>query len=1224
MGPIGHGYTHTILNIRGVCEPPSAAPEAPDAPDDPHRGGSAVSERKVCYSPGCARVPSYGLGDKQSCIQHCEVGMMPFTRARKPSQFSTTEMTPVHEGYSYSNAAARSRGTGSGNDDDDSDDDDYSDDGESEGDDDWESDSDDDGGSGGDNDGEGEGGDKGNAKRKGGSVSRYVGLFRNISIEGQEQIDVNMKKAAKVAKRKKGKHPRDSRGLTLRMVENSVLALCGEGGKVDDKTLQLCEKEDHGLYGITVSPEVGVGTEVNSTVDGRGQVVDAKMESGFKVFTIRWDGSNDDGEYSTAEVLRHATANKGVVSIEDEQRRCGIFLCAALCMILVHGHRYIKKGKKKGRQFMLGKVPENDREDTARTRLYAWKEIQKIGAVDTVTPKELEILGSGVNSDLLEELREEGSFFGMLGLESCLSWDSTGLVGLLDTVFHERHLPFINHLLRGAQASYRLGRITSLEHVILPVGINQLPSGMELTEHEQELMAIRTTQEGAGLGMRVALASSRVNEVCSKWYSHAPLYRVLMSSRPMGSIEPSTEHSGMVAAVRRHGAFYFAATHTSSTNEKDRKLVNLFKEDYVRIADRKKCEAKRHEGELAKLGDGRKAHDGKTFPAGSPEYKLVWFMFQLAKRNGVDPIMNLLDEDDINLCLDILDTEPHLSGVYENEDHLAPLHHKERIAGIIHKLTENGITMNDLCLFGYGFHLMDSVTAGCLRPSDSIGCQAARVHALRGAMNFVMPRGAKNEEALLESELGLALVHRKSKHCEKPAAVMIVIVRKMIRGLLLEEGKGHELGSGVGPFTEKGKCFNLSQLRELYKYVGERALGLCNFTHNILRTMHVTEVSLDCLKKGVPMDGDEIQALSNASRHGSATIKHYRLSINAVHVAEHGTNKGLTDTVRNLHGDGPEAAVSAKDGSESAASAKASLPKPFDPYEHDYETFFTTPNASHRAPSPASPPVPSPAAPSSAALSPAAPSSAVLSPPAPSPSPESPPVPPAAPSPPPLTPVPSATAAPAPIYSVPPTPPVHSTAPAPVTAAEQIEMMKLQLAMKQADAARELTLKREETDQLRIRQSTLERPAGAAPVEIAKSKDLEAASKGSEARKPTASAGGASSTSGGGKRPPPPSDNAPDAKKTNKGPECDKGLLAKRMHDFLVNEKARIDDNKTVKLEKGTAACAINRAPVGGTLTLPFIDSFKSYIEETDKTLADEFYAAFKTPHKYTKYFKSK
>lgn len=82
-----------------------------------------------------------------------------------------------------------------------------------------------------------------------------------------------------------------------------------------------------------------------------------------------------------------------------------------------------------------------------------------------------------------------------------------------------------------------------------------------------------------------------------------------------------------------------------------------------------------------------------------------------------------------------------------------------------------------------------------------------------------------------------------------------------------------ELGDKLCPFTEYGKNYTGSQLRDLYKHVGQYGLVLPALGPNILRTIHVTSVMTVCYQLGIPQSDDRVLNHFALGRHGEYEMR---------------------------------------------------------------------------------------------------------------------------------------------------------------------------------------------------------------------------------------------------------------------------------------------------------------------------------------------------------------
>ena len=109
---------------------------------------------------------------------------------------------------------------------------------------------------------------------------------------------------------------------------------------------------------------------------------------------------------------------------------------------------------------------------------------------------------------------EKNSCFEMMGLDAYNKISKTGLVDSMED-FNSKHLAFVNHFVRGAQASFRLGRATNFAASTIHLSANELPPGVKLTTLEEGRDMVYNPGESMSeysLWMRCVLARARVKD----------------------------------------------------------------------------------------------------------------------------------------------------------------------------------------------------------------------------------------------------------------------------------------------------------------------------------------------------------------------------------------------------------------------------------------------------------------------------------------------------------------------------------------------------------------------------------------------------------------------------------------------------------------------------------------------------------------------------------------
>lgn len=317
------------------------------------------------------------------------------------------------------------------------------------------------------------------------------GVEQRLQQNFQQAVEKRADMAGGVAKPEK-------RSLTLLGVTKALLDE-GSNGPDFQAALEKLEKSDYRLYGIKVrcrGRKGKTGNEKGTVVargGKRGEVVgfEAGKEDGRNCFEIRWSGGGPREVFSTLDVLcgaeRHG-GNDGVVSPLQNAQRAGLFLRGVFSMVNVQVRKYvIEDDLKVKRRRETTSLPPDTKKYIVRLRKRALEDIRETRATDTMSKYELDLLGES-DEGLLEELGKDKSFFKLLGLDR---FDETTTLGFIEEerTFHTRHMVFVDHFVRGAQSSWKLGRPTSLESCLAPISVGEvdggeLPEGVELESYE--------------------------------------------------------------------------------------------------------------------------------------------------------------------------------------------------------------------------------------------------------------------------------------------------------------------------------------------------------------------------------------------------------------------------------------------------------------------------------------------------------------------------------------------------------------------------------------------------------------------------------------------------------------------------------------------------------------------------------------------------------------------
>lgn len=152
------------------------------------------------------------------------------------------------------------------------------------------------------------------------------------------------------------------------------------------------------------------------------------------------------------------------MSLDEAKQKMISFLLAARCMADVQYHEFITNNVKV--QDAKGTCPlsRDKADDIMRGRAHAWEEMEAARAVDMLMPNEIDLLRSAEDPGLLGEMEVPKSCFKMMALDDYVRIGQFCLIKSNED-FNSKHLPFLNHFVRGAQTSFRLGRPTNLVRV---------------------------------------------------------------------------------------------------------------------------------------------------------------------------------------------------------------------------------------------------------------------------------------------------------------------------------------------------------------------------------------------------------------------------------------------------------------------------------------------------------------------------------------------------------------------------------------------------------------------------------------------------------------------------------------------------------------------------------------------------------------------------------------
>lgn len=742
-----------------------------------------------------------------------------------------------------------------------------------------------------------------------------------IPADGKKEEILALYKQALVAREKEAaqKLVSDRRGLTLADMAEAMCCL-DMGKDMPSNIRKKIEKDDPRLYGVVLPDDKGTGGTIIIDERGRqGSVVKVEMVDGYNEFIIKWSGKHKDSTHCLDHVLKYG---QGVVSLENARKRTSVFFKVLSCYVNVHVHKIVTEDTEV--EFKKPTPKLNPREldinGVMKARKSAWDEISKTRAVDMLNPHEIKLLDSKEDPGLVGELEKDKSCLDMMGLAR---YRDTNQLGLVDTAFkfHKKHLPKVNHYIRGAQVSFKLGRLTNLASSIMFMSVNEIPPGSKAIAFirdspDEGKPAIFTPVdvEKYSLMARALLERARVpghGEGCDttscQWLQKYPLYRFSFLSRPDGrTVAPNSENINVCQTRRQKDAFKTVAQMMGGHWDKDVALFDFIDQSYLLTARGKKNASSQRETENKGVGLGARVIKGKMHLVGSTEMvDGVDRLLESVFRNVIYPFMEKLPDrrKNVDMCMDVLLQHKRRVGVEEkdkNEDHLYPEVWRGEIDAIVdHMIVVKGVTRVEVSLLSRALVLADNHTAAALRDEDTRGQNACDVDAIEipgvssgekvKLVRCELPPFFKNRKAMQKKKTGYPVNHVKDERCEEPFVVMVVIARRIMRKLLQvvwekkekemrnkgkidieidEETEKHTLTEKLGPFSPLGQLYSSKQLATLYEFCGAYAMGLPYYKSHVIRSIHATAVAKLCIRHGLAEDHPDTLKIFNAARQG--------------------------------------------------------------------------------------------------------------------------------------------------------------------------------------------------------------------------------------------------------------------------------------------------------------------------------------------------------------------
>lgn len=761
------------------------------------------------------------------------------------------------------------------------------------------------------------------AARKKSENKMFARLFENLTEEQKAKVKASQERANEVEYEKDPQASQDRRAMTLRQARSAALAFSRR--KFPCSLYKKCEKYDGRLYGIIVDGDGAKGTRVRRKREGSSKARDGVVSSvavgndSNSVYTIRWDDGSEDSTFTTSEVLLRALEDQDVVSLDEDKKLFKRWLCGALGGVYVHGYRSLIQDRNQKKNPRPGvQLDDDDKISEGAIRKYVWDTIKHLKASQTVNDHERALISS--DKELMDKLDEEGSFLKMMGLRE----RPEGLLEETDKDFHMgQHKVFVEHLLRGAQESWKLGRYTSIESFITPVAAGgrdgdrgEFTRGHELGPDCNVRAEIRVDEEEVkrcGLATRVMLARASNGEEGDDqrlyiWLQHVPLYYLGQLTRPshLGSIRGNSEHSRYVAQTKKPPTFFEFASRGSSTGKDNSNIQKRIYEAYDVVSSQKRGVKSDIENCDPQHGYGRKHNRGRTDATLLPKERIkqVRLLIDIVRKNGVEQFASRINAGNINNCWDILKANKRYLNK-TNEEHLkAPW-----IKAVVNGLIESGVTLQMVSTFSLAFAVNDRLTSSVNRSQDVLRCKARNAHVFEGEARDVINRDNKNYARQARTKKGVKIHHTKSPYVVGMYAALIVICSPLMKELLrlraeqlqreldeledkpmssretlggrkarmeklhrrVEKARGEKLSATTGPFDENGKSLGTKSYSDLLRFVGRSCFGIPNWGSHIARTEHITLVHTAAVERGMSVDHPDVVQLGWEAGHGEAT-----------------------------------------------------------------------------------------------------------------------------------------------------------------------------------------------------------------------------------------------------------------------------------------------------------------------------------------------------------------
>ncbi|ACH46902.1 unknown [Feldmannia species virus] len=418
------------------------------------------------------------------------------------------------------------------------------------------------------------------------------------------------------------------------------------------------------------------------------------------------------------------------------------------------------------------------------------------------------------------------------------------------------------------QASYRLGRFTTLQSAFFPVVpkefllLKSVDWGKKVNPFDE--MPTISLWRNACTGELSFAARVVAGLDGGKSIPSLPLMVIGQMTRPddLGELRASSKDMFFNKMGR------FPDLLKSSLSGGDGEFIAYVYKHFhpVQIESRRRATVERNRQNS--VGVNRKVKRGRMLEDVEETARLVTDMAERLVVNGVTPVMRFVTESEIDMCWEILRKERWNAGERVNEDHI----YTAQVRHVAASLGARGLTCEAVSVMTGALLLIVAFTSPPLRRqcNKRIMPRNTYVELTPGGEFLVdiLPDDCKDDVALLNSEEGMEMLHRKHEFIERSYAVMIVLGRAFLR-----LKNGGEIDECVGPLDEHGKVISDDRRNHLFKRAGKNFFGIPRLGEHVCRSIGVTLMLEKAVKMDLSFDSHIVEAMVRGMRTSKAVAR---------------------------------------------------------------------------------------------------------------------------------------------------------------------------------------------------------------------------------------------------------------------------------------------------------------------------------------------------------------